>query len=126
MRTDWAIRPATQDDAQGLQDCMPQAYAPCSERLGGTLLPPMELDYRQEIRDYPTWVVVHEEQIVGGMTMMFTGPSAAIANVAVHPDSQGLGIGKGLLKFAETEAKSRQANELKLATHVALTENLSL
>ncbi len=49
-----------------------------------------------------------------------------IANVAVHPQFRGNGLGRGLMEFAEAEAKRKGYSELRLATHLLLTENLSL
>ena len=48
------------------------------------------------------------------------------ANIAVDPDFQGQGVGGGLMKFAETVAKEKAYPELRLATHILLTENISL
>ena len=49
-----------------------------------------------------------------------------IANIAVHPQFQGNGLGRDLMEFGETEAIQRGYSELRLATHILLTENLSL
>lgn len=49
-----------------------------------------------------------------------------IANIAVHPDFQGNGLGRGLMEFGETQAKQKGYSELRLATHILLKENLSL
>ncbi|MBT8351705.1 MAG: GNAT family N-acetyltransferase [Deltaproteobacteria bacterium] len=49
-----------------------------------------------------------------------------IANIAVHPEFQGNGLGRGLMEFGETQAKQKGYSELRLATHILLTENLSL
>lgn len=105
---------------------METAYTPYQKRLGGERLPPMDADYSCEIRDYPTWVVECDGEIVGGLVMMFEDDHASIANVAVHPDYQGQGIGGGLMKFADARAKESGYSELRLATHVLLTENISL
>lgn len=86
----------------------------------------MDLDYRTEISDYPTWVAEYNGNIVGGLTMMFETEHASIANIAVHPDFQGRGSGKGMMNFAQAQAKQRNYPELRLATHVLLKENLSL
>ncbi len=86
----------------------------------------MDLDYAKEIQDFPTWVATLDGSIVAGLTMMFEGEHASIANVAVDPRFQGQGLGKGLLNFAENEARTRGYEQLRLATHVALEENLAL
>ena len=126
MKKQWKIRPATIDDAAGLQHCMRLAYAVYQTRMQGKRLPPMELDYRCEIIEYPTWVAEFNDDIVGGLTMIFKPDHAAIANIAVHPGFQGQGLGKGLMGFAATQARQNDYSQLRLATHVLLNENISL
>lgn len=126
MTSQFSLREAIAKDAAGLKACMLAAYQPYLERLDGQPLPPMELDYADEINSYPTWVIEQDGIIVAGITMMFAADSASIANVAVHPDSQGTGLGGRLLRFAETQAKTRGYRELRLATHNLLTENIAL
>jgi N-acetylglutamate synthase-like GNAT family acetyltransferase len=122
----WKIRTAVIEDAPYLQQCMQSAYSAYQERMGDARLPPMDLDYADEINNYPTWVAEFDNRIVGGLTMIFSNGGASIANVAVDPQFQGKGLGSGLLKFAESQAKLKHFSELHLATHVLLTENISL
>ena len=126
MKKQWIIRKAVIEDATGLQRVMESAYSAYQERMGGERLPPMEVNYSSEIRDYPTWVAESNGSIVAGLIMVFEDDFASIANIAVHPDFQGQGVGGGLMKFAETVAKEKAYPELRLATHILLTENVSL
>ena len=126
MKKQWIIRKAVLEDAAGLQKVMESAYAAYKERLGGQRLPPMDVDYAGEIRDYPTWVAEWNGSLVAGLVMIFGDEAATIANIAVHPNFQGQGLGGGLMKFAETVAKEKAYSELCLATHVLLTENVAL
>ncbi len=105
---------------------MQSAYSSYLQRMGDRRLPPMDTDYAVEISTYPTWVVELNNAIVGGLIMMFQGDRALIANVAVAPSAQGRGVGSRLLSHAETQARQRGFTELHLATHVLLTENVSL
>lgn len=105
---------------------MVAAYTGYQQRMGGARLPPMDVDYRCEIENYPTWVVESEERILGGLIMTFEGEQASIANIAVDPEFQGLGIGGELMRFAESCARDSNISELRLATHVLLDENISL
>ena len=105
---------------------MESAYSVYRERMDGKRLPPMEVDYSSEIRDYPTWVAESNGSIIAGLIMIYENEFASIANIAVHPDFQGQGVGGGLMKFAETVAKEKAYPELRLATHILLTENISL
>lgn len=122
----WRIRKATPEDSPGLTNCMKSAYAPYQDRMDGERLPPMEVYYSSEIRNYPTWVVESEGDILGGLIMLFKDDQASIANIAVDPKFQGKGIGGYLMKFAESRAKEHDYSELHLATHVLLNENISL
>ena len=105
---------------------MQAAYSPYQVRLGGARLPPLDADYRDEIRDYPVWVVEQDGTIVAGLIMMFHGDCASIANVAVMPGFQGQGVGGYLMGFAERMAKDNGCSEMRLATHLLLTENVAL
>ena len=126
MKKQWIIRKAVIEDAAGLQNVMASAYSAYQERLGGKRLPPLEVDYSSEISDYPTWVAESNGSIIAGLIMIFENEFASIANIAVHPDFQGQGVGGGLMKFAERVAKEKAYPELRLATHILLTENISL
>jgi len=126
MELAWQIRKAIPDDSDSLKNCMESAYAVYEARMGGVLLPPMDVDYLSEIKNYPTWVVESEGSVLGGLIMVFENDQVSIANIAVDPRFQGQGIGGALTKFAESKAKQSNFSELQLATHVLLTENISL
>ena len=120
------IRAATPEDSDSLKNCMVSAYAIYQERLGGVRLPPMDVDYLSEIKNYPTWVIESEGNILGGLIMVIENNQASIANIAVNPKFQGQGIGGELMRFAESKARESNFSELRLATHVLLDENISL
>lgn len=122
----WTIRKAESSDASALADCMHVAYRIYSDRLGGKPLPPMTVDYEEEIRSYPVWVAESGGDLVGGLILMTAPDAITIANIAVQPQFQGNGLGRGLLEFGEAEAKRLGYSEMRLATHILLTENLSL
>ena len=126
MKLTQQIREATPEDADSLKNCMNSAYAPYQERMDGVRLPPMDVDYSSEIKNYPTWVVESEGNILGGLIMSFSNNHAFIANIAVNPKFQGYGIGGELIKFAELQARENNCSELRLTTHVLLEENISL
>jgi len=126
MKKPWNLRRAVLEDSSSLEECMQLAYTAYQDRLNGVRLPPMDLDYSREISDFPTWVAEIEGKIVGGITMMFADDYASIANVAVHPEHRGQGLGGMLMSLAEEKAQENNHSELRLATHVLLTENISL
>ena len=102
------------------------AYSVYLETMKDTAFPPLEVDYAAEISEYPTWVAEYEGKLVGGLIMTFTDSAAMISNVAVHPAAQGGGVGRGLLDFAESQAKEKGLTRMRLATHVLLKQNVSL
>ena len=122
----WTARRATVSDAEALSDCMQAAYSIHASRLGGETLPPMTVDYEEEIRSYPVWVAESHGTVVGGLILMPEDDFMTIANVAVHPQFQGHGLGRGLMALGEEEAKQQGYSELRLATHVLFAELVSL
>lgn len=121
----WSIRKARADDAEALAACMDAAYRPYMERLGDAPLPPMTVDYHEEIASYPVWVVEADATVVGGLVLMPEGDGMTVANVAVHPNFQGHGLGRSLMSFADEEAQRQGYTAMHLATHVLLTENIA-
>ncbi|NKB76672.1 MAG: GNAT family N-acetyltransferase [Gammaproteobacteria bacterium] len=126
MQSDWQIRQAIAADADRLTSCMHAAYSRHQIHISKELLPPMQVDYSSEINQYPVWVVEMNRKIVGGLIMVFDPEEASIANIAVDPSAQGMGIGGALMKMAESQGKERGFRFLHLATHVVLEGNLSL
>ena len=122
----WTIRKAVLSDADSLNACMQAAYKIYTVRLGGRILPPMAVDYEDEIRSFPVYVAESNGKLVGGLILMPEDGHMTIANIAVHPQFQGNGLGRGLMEFGEIKAKQKGYSELRLATHILLTENLSL
>ncbi len=120
----WKIREANINDENGLKECMISAYTSYVERLKGAFLPPLEADYKEEILNFPVWVVEENNVIIGGLVLFFEKEKASILNVAVHPKAQGRGLGKFLINFAEKEAIKNECVKINLATHILLTENI--
>ena len=120
----WTIRRANVGDADGLGRCFNAAYAHHAERIDD--LPPMSEDCAAEIAKHLVWVAEAGGAIVGGLVLVPCDGFLQLANVAVHPDHRGAGLGRRLLKLAETEAKNRGYAELRLNTHADMAENLRL
>ncbi len=49
-----------------------------------------------------------------------------LANLAVHPDHSGKGLGRKLIELAAREAKRQGYTELRLNTHVDMPNNVRL
>ncbi|KGX92406.1 GNAT family acetyltransferase [Pontibacillus halophilus JSM 076056 = DSM 19796] len=123
--TKWEIREATMEDASSLTTCMVMAYSTYNERLDGAFLPPMHVDYKEEIASFPVFVIEDKEEIIGASIVMYEDDYLQIANIAVRPDYQGEGLGRVLMEFAESIARDKGYSEMRLATHALLTENRS-
>ncbi|MDP6708017.1 MAG: GNAT family N-acetyltransferase [Alphaproteobacteria bacterium] len=121
---DWTIRRADIPDADGLGRCIDAAYAQYAGRIDD--LPPMSEDCAAEIANHLVWVAEAGGEIVGGLVLIPSEGFMLLANVAVHPDRRGTGIGRRLLTLAETEALGRGYDEMRLNTHADMPENIQL
>jgi ribosomal protein S18 acetylase RimI-like enzyme len=120
---DWTIRPAEAGDAPRLTACMRAAYAPYAA-LGA--LPPLTADYAEEITACQVWVAMVAREIVGGLVLVPADVCMQLANVAVHPEYGGMGIGKAMIGLAEEQAKRQGYTEIRLTTHAGMTGNIGL
>ena len=120
----WKIRPAATQDAVPLATCINAAYADYRERIKD--LPPVSVGIDHDIKSNLVWVAELDRSIVGGLILVLKDEYAMLANLAVDPDCKGMGIGRGLIGKAETECRRLKKRELRLSTHVAMPENVSL
>ena len=120
----WTIRRADVRDANGLSRCFDAAYAQYAERIDD--LPPMSENCAEEIAKHLVWVAEAGGTIVGGLVLVPSDGFIQLANVAVHPDNRGSGIGQRLLTLAETEAVDRGYAEMRLNTHADMPEIIRL
>ena len=121
---DWTIRRAEGRDADGLGRCIDAAYADYAARIDD--LPPVSEDCAGEIARHVVWVAEAGGAIVGGLVLVPSDGFLLLANVAVHPDHRGTGLGRRLLTLAETEAVDRGYPELRLTTHADMPETIRL
>ncbi len=121
----FTIRRAQPVDAKQVALCVAAAYQPYIARIG-KLPGPMLADYAEIIAQHLVWVVEDKARIIGLVVLMQKTNGILLDNVAVHPEYQGLGLGKQLLAFAETEARQRGFTEINLYTHQKMTENINL
>ena len=121
---DWTLRRAEIGDAGGLASCLDAAYATYRERIAD--LPVMSENCAEEIAEHLVWVAESGGRIVGGLVLVPNDGFMLLANVAVHPDLRGRGLGRRLLTLAETEARDRGYAELRLTTHADMPETLQL
>ena len=110
------LRRATPDDVAGLTAVLTAAYAPF-QALG---LPPVTAGIGDDIRDHNVWVAEVDGNLRGGIALVL-GAQAHIANLAVHPDAGGQGIGKALIDKAMQAAAAAGHHAIQLATHAEMT-----
>ncbi len=122
--TEVTIRRAAIDDADGLGQCLDAAYAQFAARIAD--LPSMSEGCAEEIAGNLVWVAETGGAIVGALVLAPRDGFMLLANVAVHPDGRGTGLGRRLLTLAESEATERGYSEMRLNTHAALGDTIAL
>lgn len=83
-------------------------------------------DYEQVIREWQVTLAEEDGEIVGVVVLGPTEEGFTVDNVAVHPSQQGRGLGRALLRHAETEARRAGFDTICLYTHERMTENQAL
>ncbi len=119
------LRRATDDDAPAVRAVVRAAYAKYVPRMDREPMP-MTADYAQAVRDNQVWLAGESPDIDAILELVPEADHLLVANIAVHPDRQGAGLGRQLLAFAETEAKRQGFDELRLYTHITMTENVTM
>ncbi len=118
------IRRAAIEDADGLGQCLDAAYAQSAARIAD--LPSMSEGCAEEIAANLVWVAETGGRIVGALVLAPRDGFMLLANVAVHPDGRGTGLGRRLLTLAESEAAERGYSEMHLNTHAGMPETIGL
>jgi GNAT superfamily N-acetyltransferase len=84
------------------------------------------MNYEKEILEHQVFVVEKDVQIVGVLVLCIKDEGFLLDVIAVEPLAQGMGIGRLLLKFAETEAQRQGYKSIYLYTHEKMIENQTL
>ncbi len=119
------LRPAVPPDAAAIAAIVDAAYAKWVPVIGRKPLP-MQADYRQAVLEHQFDLATDQGRIVGLLETMPRADHLWIENVAVHPDAQGLGIGRLLLQHAEEKARGLGCPEIRLLTNGAFAANVAL
>jgi len=121
--TNWIIRPANLNDAPEFSRCITAAYAGYAAR--GVDLPAVADGIDDDIASKLVWVIELNAEIVAGLVAAVVDDVFHIANIAVHPKTQALGLGAALMATAEDEANRKNCTKLRLATHKDMPDNVS-
>jgi ribosomal protein S18 acetylase RimI-like enzyme len=120
-----AIRPARPDDVAAIARVVDDAYGHYVARMGQKP-GPMQDDYQARVAEGTTWVIADDDRLHGVLVLLDEPDHLLLDNIAVAPASQGRGIGRLLMAFAEEEAARRGYEEIRLYTHITMVENYAL
>ena len=119
------IRPARLDEGPTLSAIVDAAYALYIPRIGAKPGPMLE-DYSDLCARGLAFVLERDGTILGLLVLIDGADHLLLDNIAMAPEAQGQGLGKILLAFAEEEAKRRGFSQIRLYTHLKMTENIAL
>jgi ribosomal protein S18 acetylase RimI-like enzyme len=118
------LRLAVPDDVAELRAIAAAAYGIYIPRMGRPP-PPVTADYAAAVDRSEVWVAVGGEEIAALLVLVPRPDHLLLENIAVRPSAQGTGIGVRLLALAEQEAQRQGLDEIRLYTHVTMTENIA-
>ena len=119
------IREATPRDRTTVETIVRGAYAHYVERIGKPPGPMLD-DYAALIAGGAV-SVFDDGGVIAAIIVLLPKPDHLLLdNIAVRKDRQGQGLGRRLIAFAEAEARRLGYGELRLYTHVTMTENIAL
>lgn len=119
------IRPATVADQDAVERIVRDAYSVYLDRMD-TPPGPMLDDYAQLIADGAVSVLDEGGDIRAITVLLPQSDHLLLDNIAVRSDSQGTGLGRRLIAFAEAEAGRLGYDEVRLYTHKTMVENIAL
>ena len=116
-------RPATAADLPAIREVVGAAYARYLSRMDRPPAP-MLADYGAAVEAGQLWVT--GQPVAGLIELTEAGDALHVGNVAVHPGSQGTGLGRLLMDFAERRAILLGLTRLSLYTNEVMTENQAI
>jgi GNAT superfamily N-acetyltransferase len=119
------IRRAQHADASVVSAIVADAYSTYVPRIGRPPAP-MSADYAELIAAGEVWVGEEDARLLGVLVVRPRGDVLELENVAVDPVSQGRGLGRSLIGFAEQRAFDLGLAAVELYTNEAMVENLQL
>ena len=120
------VRRAAPGDAVAMAAVAEAAYSPYVERMGGLRPGPMDTDYAAAVVDAEAWVATDGGTVVGFLLLVAEHDALLLENVAVLPSHRGRGVGRSLLRLAESRALALGLRRIRLYTHVTMVENQAL
>jgi ribosomal protein S18 acetylase RimI-like enzyme len=119
------IRLARPEDRAVVEAIVRQAYTVYLDRMDKPPGPMLD-DYAAPIAKGAVTVRETDGEIEAIIVLLPQSGHLLLDNIAVRPDRQGMGIGRELILFAESEARRLGFAEVRLYTHEKMTENIAL
>jgi len=120
------LRTARPEDRVAVEAIVIAAYSIYVERIGKPPGPMLD-DYAALIADSAVSVFAPPDGEIAAIIVLLAKPDHLLLdNVAVRRDRQRQGLGRQLIEFAEAEARRLGYREIRLYTHQAMTENITL
>lgn len=107
-----------------MASCIDAAYAQYAGRIPD--LPSVSDGCADDIANNQVWVAVQGDEVIAGLVLVAGDGFMKLANLAVHPDHGGKGLGRKLIELSEREARLQGLSEMRLNTHVDMPENIKL
>lgn len=117
------IQAATLENLEDVEGCARQAYSKYIARMDREPAP-MHADFADQISRGFVHIAFHSQQFMGYVVFYPDGDDLFLENVAVLPDQSGKGVGRALMRFAESVAQQQGLKGVTLYTNEAMVENL--
>src|SRR5262249_33288283 len=117
-----SIGPASEADLPALARVTTDAYSMYIERIGRPPAP-MLADHAALVAAGEVWVAETGGAVAGVLVVRDAGRALLLVSVAVAPGSQGRGIGRALIGWAEQLASDRGLDRVELYTNALMAEN---
>ncbi|HEY0184168.1 MAG TPA: GNAT family N-acetyltransferase [Rhodopila sp.] len=119
------IRKAHIHEADIVQDVVLSAYQRYVAIIGSPPGPMLD-DYRARLAADQVWILEDAHEVAGVLVLENGADRFLLDNIAIRPDRQGLGFGRQLLDFAETEAARNGWDTITLYTNALMAENIAI
>ncbi|SMP17389.1 GNAT family N-acetyltransferase [Shimia sagamensis] len=114
-------RLARADEAPAIARLIDAAYQPYRDL--NIALPDVSGGVTDAIEHRQVWVM---DNLSGVLMLSTTPPTAHLMNVAVASQARGRGLGGVLIRFALKQAQDAECQDIALATHVDMPDNVAL
>ncbi len=119
-----SLRRAEESDLDAIRGVLRAAYTPFIESLPD--LPDVAALTEKEFEKSDVTVAELDGVLIGVAVAATRPPVAHLANLAVHPNAAGKGIGRALIDHVTNAARGNGCKELVLATHPLMPGNVDL